>query len=227
MRGAGRWRLYGPLTCMGALRSDERASANRTEALYGVGALCRPRNMYKSLRFFEQRNVCGRRDGSAGPRPSTVPPRLLTHRSFVWCARPSHAAPAAPSTAAVPTDAPSAPLVRSQSNRWRNDAPTRAAARRRGSRGRAQVRARRLVDHGRPAACAVRGQSLGMRQDWRAVLADGHGGRVPRRGARPGGLCPRGQWAVPDGVVVCERDVRPFLRRVWRHEAELRGGGAL
>ena len=37
MRGAGRWRLYGPLTCMGALRSDERASANRTEALYGVG----------------------------------------------------------------------------------------------------------------------------------------------------------------------------------------------
>ena len=39
MRGAGRWRLYGPLTCMGALRSDERASANRTEALYGVGAL--------------------------------------------------------------------------------------------------------------------------------------------------------------------------------------------
>lgn len=38
MRGAGRWRLYGPLTCMGALRSDERASANRTEALYGVGA---------------------------------------------------------------------------------------------------------------------------------------------------------------------------------------------
>ena len=40
MRGAGRWRLYGPLTCMGALRSDERASANRTEALYGVGANC-------------------------------------------------------------------------------------------------------------------------------------------------------------------------------------------
>ena len=38
MRGAGRWRLYGPLTCMGALRSDERASTNRTEALYGVGA---------------------------------------------------------------------------------------------------------------------------------------------------------------------------------------------
>ena len=38
MRGAGRWRLYGPLTCMGALRSDERASAIRTEALYGVGA---------------------------------------------------------------------------------------------------------------------------------------------------------------------------------------------